>query len=127
MLQKYPSPQMIKQMIDGKLPLPSADDPLTRAAAQTAIARYEKKKGTDDAAPAPMQPASPAGRMTAAMLNDLPLDSDQKSDLLNGTQETRLDLLSERSMTNSSQFSMPFRRKSATASPTPVRPRCAAA
>ncbi len=35
----------------------------------------------------------PAGRMTAAMLADLPLDADQKSDLLNGTQETRLDLL----------------------------------
>ena len=31
-MQKYPSPQMIKQMIDGKLPLPSTDDPLTRAA-----------------------------------------------------------------------------------------------
>ena len=93
MLQKYPSPQMIKQMADGKLPLPAADDPLTRAAAQTAIARYEQKKGVDDAAPAPAQPMPRGGRMTAEMLSALPLDADQKSDLLNGTQETRLDLL----------------------------------
>ena len=92
MLQKYPSPQMIKQMADGKMSLPSTDDPLTRAAAQTAIARYEKKKGADDAAQAP--PAGPTpGPMTAAMLSALPLDADQKSDLLNGTQETRIDLL----------------------------------
>src|SRR5580692_8785465 len=47
MLQKYPSPQMIKQMIDGKLPLPSQDDPLTRAAVQTAISRYQKKLAAD--------------------------------------------------------------------------------
>ena len=93
MLQKYPSPQMIKQMIDGKLPLPSTDDPLTRAAVQTAIARYEKKKAADDASQAPTQPMPPAGPMTAAMLSALPLDADQKSDLLNGTQETRLELL----------------------------------
>ena len=108
MLQKYPSPQMIKQMIDGKLPLPSTDDPMTRAAVQTAIARYEKKQAADaagkadgTAASAPVAPpampsaaAGPGGpRLTAEMLERLPLDADQKSDLLNGTQETRLALL----------------------------------
>jgi uncharacterized protein (DUF1800 family) len=104
MLQKYPSPQMIKQIIDGKLPLPSTDDPLTRAAVQTAIARYEQKKRADDAAQAPNPDPSaaappmpadrmPAGRITKEMFNSLPLDADQKSDLLNGTQQTRLDLL----------------------------------
>jgi uncharacterized protein (DUF1800 family) len=98
MLQKYPSPQMLKQMIDGKLPLPSTDDPLTRAAVQTAIARYEKKKAADDSAQPNATPAAPpvpapAGRMTAEMLSALPLDADQKSDFLNGTQETRLALL----------------------------------
>jgi len=61
MLQKYPSQQMVKQMIDGKLPLPSKDDPLTRAAVQTAIARYQKKKAADDAtaAAAAQQAAGP--------------------------------------------------------------------
>jgi uncharacterized protein (DUF1800 family) len=48
MLQKYPSPQMIKSMIDGKMPLP--EDKMTRAAVQTAIARYEKKQAADAAA-----------------------------------------------------------------------------
>jgi uncharacterized protein (DUF1800 family) len=120
MLQKYPSPQMIKQMIDGKLPLPQ--DKQTRAAVQTAIARYEKKQQADTAAA--VQPADPAmaqatignvqstappsppaprfvpgmqippgARITADMLSALPLDADQKSDFLNGTQETRLALL----------------------------------
>lgn len=104
MLQKYPSPQMIKQMIDGKLPLPSTDDPMTRAAVQTAIARYEKKRAADaadkadgTAAAAPAMLAAAAGpggpRLTREMLEALPLDADQKSDLLNGTQETRLALL----------------------------------
>lgn len=96
MLQKYPSPQMLKQMIDGKLPLPSSDDPLARAAIQIAIDRYEKKKAGDGAQQAnanPIAPPAPGGRMTAEMLSALPLDADQKSDLLNGTQQTRLDLL----------------------------------
>src|SRR5580698_11151 len=43
MLQKYPSQQMVKAMIDGKLPLP--EDKQTRAAVQIAIARYEQKRG----------------------------------------------------------------------------------
>ena len=50
MLQKYPSNQMIKSMIDGKMPLP--EDKMTRAAVQTAIARYEKKQAADAAAKA---------------------------------------------------------------------------
>ncbi len=63
MLQKYPSQQMIKAMIDGKLPLPSKDDPLTRAAVQTAISRYQKKKAADDAVTA--KAAQPTGPVVA--------------------------------------------------------------
>ena len=118
MLQKYPSPQMIKQMIDGRMPLP--EDKQTRAAVMTSIARYKRKKAADDEAkanadqpagptvaqatignvqstlmnpPVPPPPTPGGARLTAEMLNALPLDADQKSDLLNGTQETRLALL----------------------------------
>jgi len=101
MLQKYPSPQMIKQMIDGKLPLPSADEPMTRAAVQTAIARYEKKQAaagkTDPNAVVQIQPPPPAAAqpqpITREIVNALPLTDEQKADLLNGTQESRLALL----------------------------------
>jgi uncharacterized protein (DUF1800 family) len=131
MLQRYPSPQMIKQMIDGKMPLP--EDKQTRAAVLTSIERYKRKQAADAEAKAiadqpaspivaqatignvqstllnpPAPPANPANaqvsqgappgtppgaRVTAEMLSGLPLDADQKSDLLNGTQETRLALL----------------------------------
>src|SRR5580658_4407901 len=83
MLQKYPSPQMLKSMIDGKLPLPQ--DKQTRAAVQIAIARYEQKRGadvtprasTDQPAGTPTPPAA-AARITREMLDPLPLDADQK-------------------------------------------------
>ena len=111
MLQRFPSPQMIKLMIDGRMPLP--EDKQTRAAVQTAIARYQKRQAADGAAnagdgqPTTPRPASPGlaapnpapnpgpagGRLTADTVNALPLDPDQKSALLNGTQETRLALL----------------------------------
>ena len=48
MLEKYPSPQMIKSMIEGRLPMPQ--DPQTRAAVQTSIARYLKKQAAAAAA-----------------------------------------------------------------------------
>ncbi len=121
MLQKYPSQQMLKQMIDGKMPLPQ--DKQTRAAVQTAIARYEKKRQADAvsaaAAGAPTGPVvaevsignvqsamvqppappptveqlAPGGRVTPALINSLPLDPDQKQAFLNGTQESRVALL----------------------------------
>lgn len=122
MLQKYPSQQMVKQMIDGKMPLPQ--DKQTRAAVETAIARYQKKKKADDDAaaataaqnagpmvaqvsigdvqsapvPPPAPPAIPAqlapgGRVTPELVATLPLDADQKQAFLNGTQESRLALL----------------------------------
>jgi uncharacterized protein (DUF1800 family) len=104
MLQKYPSPQMIKQMIDGKLPLPSQDDPLTRAAVQTAIARYQKKQAADATAKAngnangivqvqPPPAGAPPAQVTRETVNALPLTDEQKTAFLNGTQESRLALL----------------------------------
>src|SRR6185437_10598368 len=58
MLEKYPSQQMVRQIVDGKRPMPATDDPLTQAALKTAIARYEQKKSTTDA-PTPIA-AAPA-------------------------------------------------------------------
>jgi uncharacterized protein (DUF1800 family) len=111
MLEKYPSPQMIKQMLAGHLALPQ--DPQTRAAVQTEIERYEKKQAADrnnetgkDAGPTmaqatigdvksalPPLPPAPNGRITADLVESLPLNAEQKKALLTGTQETRVALI----------------------------------
>ena len=118
MLEKYPSPQMIKQMADGKQPLP--EDKEARAAAETMIQRYQKKRDADAAnAPNPIQPPGPVvaqatignvqsapppplpanvpvppnGRMTPDMVRNLPLTPEQRQAFLNGTQESRVTLL----------------------------------
>jgi uncharacterized protein (DUF1800 family) len=58
MLEKYPSQQMVKAMAEGRLPLPQ--DPRTRAAVQTSIARYEKRLASGaDAQANGVQPPPP--------------------------------------------------------------------
>lgn len=47
MLRRYPGPQVVKAMADGRMSLP--EDPLTRAAMQVAIARFEQRKNAADA------------------------------------------------------------------------------
>ncbi len=105
MLQKYPSPQMIKQMADGKQPLPQ--DKEARVAAETMIARYEKKKETDAAnAPNPIQPPGPVvAQVTIGNVQSAPpeaprptaqlqaLTPEQRQAFLNGTLESRASLL----------------------------------
>ena len=108
MLERYPSQQMVKAMMEGRLPLP--EDKQTRAAVLTAIARYKKKLAADAAqsansqqsapvvaqvtigdvqssAPVMATPPSPVPGLLAA------LDPAQKEAFLNGTQESRLALL----------------------------------
>ena len=115
MLEKYPSPGMIKDMIDGRLPLPT--EPQTLAMVQTAIARYQRKQAADAAAnmnggvaPQPGQIAiggvlmtpPPSAQPTALPnpdvvtqrnLDNLPLDAEQKQEFLQGNQQQRLELL----------------------------------
>ncbi len=43
MLQRYPTPQMIRAIAQGKQPMP--DDPLLRASIQRVIARYKARRG----------------------------------------------------------------------------------
>ena len=66
--ENFPDNQMIKQVYDGKRPMPS--DPAQRAIYQAQIARYEQKladKQPASAAPAPAsQPAAPAAGEPAA-------------------------------------------------------------
>lgn len=111
MLDKYPSPQMIKAMSEGRMPLP--EDKQTRAAIQTAIERYRRRKAVDDANEAiptmpqvgeimigDMQakiqtppPIPPDGRLTPEAFKALPLDAEQKQALLVGTPQSRLALI----------------------------------
>src|SRR5271155_4513214 len=44
-VQRYPPPQLIKAVADGKQPLP--DDPMLRATVERLIARYKARKGLE--------------------------------------------------------------------------------
>ena len=125
-------------MIDGKLPLPSKDDPLTRAAVQTAIARYEKKQAaagkTDPNAVVQIQRRSrpplrtSPSRLRVKSSTTCPLTDEQKAELLNGTAGIPASHCSNPCRTpNLSTFSKLCRSRSAIAFPTPDLPRCAAA
>ena len=91
LLRNYPSQQMVKAMIDGRLPLPT--DPTTRAGVKVAIARYEQKKAGDAAAvpEGTAMPQGPAGFRDA--LVSMPLTAEQKATLTQGTPEDRVALL----------------------------------
>jgi len=88
MLRKYPDQQMVKAMADGRMPLP--DDPATRAAVKTIIARIQQKKAADDG-PAEASPKTPADFRSSLM--SLPLTPGQKMTLAKGTPEDRSALL----------------------------------
>jgi uncharacterized protein (DUF1800 family) len=86
MLRNYPSPQMVKAMMDGRMPLP--EDPLTRAAVLRAIVRYQKNKGVGDPPVVVPDPPDPQ-----AALASLHIPEDQKQVLLKGTPQERVELL----------------------------------
>ncbi len=76
--EQFPDNQMIKQMVDGKRPMPS--DPATRAIVQVQIARLQQKKdrkeeaGAESASPATASapvPAGPAAADTAKTAEEL--------------------------------------------------------
>jgi uncharacterized protein (DUF1800 family) len=91
MLQTYPSQQMVKAMIDGRMPLPA--DPTARAGVKIAMARYEQKKAGDapqslDMAPKPQEPAEFRNALAA-----MPLTEEQKTTLAKGGPEDRVAVL----------------------------------
>ncbi len=86
MLRSYPSQQMVKAMMDGRMPLPA--DPTTQAAVKLAIARYQKKQNIKDS---PDPSAAPADLLAA--MAALPLTDDQKQILRKGTPEERVAML----------------------------------
>jgi uncharacterized protein (DUF1800 family) len=86
MLRNYPSPQMVKAMMEGRMPLP--EDPMRRAAVLRAIARYQKNKGVGDPPVVVPDPPDPQAAVAA-----LPIGEDQKQILLKGTPQQRVELL----------------------------------
>ena len=48
LVERYPPPQLIRQMAEGKAPLPA--DPIARMAAQNLMARYQQEKSAKDKA-----------------------------------------------------------------------------
>jgi uncharacterized protein (DUF1800 family) len=86
MIQSYPSPQLVKAMVEGKLPFP--DDPDRRMMIQPLVARYQRKTGDGDAGnnagndnAAPPQP----GLATV-------LQPDELASLRAGSAQQKLDL-----------------------------------
>jgi uncharacterized protein (DUF1800 family) len=80
LMERYPSPQLVRQVENGKAPLP--DDPLARAAVRNLMARDEKRKtgGSDDK------------EVIVARMEDI-LEPGQLDTLRNGTPEEKRALL----------------------------------
>jgi uncharacterized protein (DUF1800 family) len=80
LVRNYPTPQMVKDMVDGKTPFP--EDPERRRMLQKLVARAEKKQGEDGASVAPELPK----------IEEL-LTRDKIRRLRTGTQQERLAAL----------------------------------
>ncbi len=79
-LRRYPTPQMIRAVAQGRQPLP--EDPVLRAAVQRLAQRFKAKKGATDADP--MEPA--------ATMEEL-FTKEQIKTLRNGTMDQKKELL----------------------------------
>ena len=93
MLRRYPSQQMVKAMVSGRLPLPS--DPQTRALVEAEIARYKNRKqdgATADAAGADAQ-QPPARAQMLDLMNDAGVTPEERRALRQGTQQQRAEAL----------------------------------
>jgi uncharacterized protein (DUF1800 family) len=82
MVREYPSPQILKQMASGQMPLPA--DPDKRMMIQKRLAKYEAKEG-DQAPPNVLSNAPPDPKTLRALLTD-----DQIRGLRQGTPEQRV-------------------------------------
>jgi uncharacterized protein (DUF1800 family) len=80
LVREYPTPQMMKQMVTGQMPLPT--DPTKRMMVQKQLAKYEAK-GKDPVADNPNAPPDP--KALRALLTD-----DQIRGLRQGTPEQRV-------------------------------------
>jgi uncharacterized protein (DUF1800 family) len=77
----YPTPQMIRQVAQGRMPLP--EDPVTRAAVERQVRRLKVKKDEKDAAD-PVQPATPLNKL---------LTQEQIKTLRSGTADQKKEIL----------------------------------
>ncbi len=82
LVREYPSPQILKQMASGQMPLPT--DPDKRMMIQKRLAKYEAKEG-DQPPPSVLPNAPPDPKTLRAMLTD-----DQIRGLREGTPEQRV-------------------------------------
>jgi len=83
LVKKYPSPQIIKAIVDGRQPMPT--DPEQRYMMQKLVQKYRQKQQTDSDGKPDMDP-----KMTMAAL---PLDDDQKRILQKGRPVEQVALL----------------------------------
>ena len=85
----YPTPQMIRQVAQGRQPLP--DDPVARAAVERQVRRIKVKKDEKDADP--MEPAVPLGQLlTQAQIRTLRTGTaDQKKEVLASIPQEQID------------------------------------
>jgi uncharacterized protein (DUF1800 family) len=84
-VKRYPTPQIVKAMVDGRMPFPS--DPEQRVLIEKLVARYQRKQQAD-ADTKPVEAADPK-----AAIASLPLDPEQKQTLRNGTPQDKIDLI----------------------------------
>jgi uncharacterized protein (DUF1800 family) len=79
----YPTPQMIRQVAQGRMPLP--EDPVARMAVERQVRRLKVKKDEKDSAD-PVQPATPLNKL---------LTEAQIKTLRNGTADQKKEVLAE--------------------------------
>ena len=84
-VKRYPTPQIIKAMVEGRMPYPS--DPEQRILIQKLVAKYQRKQQAD-ADNKPEEENDP--RVTIASLQ---LDPDQKQTLRTGTPQDKISLI----------------------------------
>ncbi len=85
----YPTPQMIRQVAQGRQPLP--DDPVARAAVERQVRRFKVKKDEKDGDP--VQPAVPLNQLlTEVQIKTLRTGTpDQKKEVLAAIPEQQID------------------------------------
>jgi hypothetical protein len=95
-VKRYPTPQIIKAMVDGRVPFPS--DPEQRVLIQKLVAKYQRKQQAD-ADNKPEEENDP--KVTIASLQ---LDPEQKQTLRTGTPQDKISLIE--SMPASQQWNL---------------------
>ncbi len=88
-VKRYPTPQLIKAMMDGRVPFPS--DPEQRILIQRLVAKYQRKQQADPDNKSPDKPGEETAPKVA--IASLQLDPQQKQTLRTGTPQDKIGLI----------------------------------